>query len=198
MIARHTVRGRRELAQTATCDVVLTLITFAVLVARLRTNNTYDICVLLAHIFAHTFTCIIQLIVLKYTIVTSDPLHLQRVFYVVAALIDLGALVCFLFLYALHDHRGTIDAPYVALRVTIGIAFVVVDACGWLYADLSYQFIDTLVYADNGSRMYATVQYAVSARNYTENAATGRINSVHLAAPAKAPAARTMNDYDSV
>lgn len=196
MIPRHTIRGRRELSYTATSDIFLLLLAVTVLVVRLHENDFYDIASLLAHIFAHTFTCILALIILKYTVASGDSIRLSIVLYILVAVVDAFTLVGFGLLYMLHNHRDSIDRPYALTRLSLGLGFLLVDICGAFFADLAYNYLDSLVYADNGAHVVAVANHVIATKNYTVDSVGGRINSVHLTS--QKPAPRMMNPYNAV
>jgi len=182
MFSRHIIRGRKELSQTTTTDVVLLLITIAVVFVRLHDNNLPDIGVLLGHVFAHTFTAILAFIVLKFTVASSNLLRMLQILYVLVALADIFLLLGFVYLAALHDHKHSIDAYYAGVHIVLAVMFVGVDLVGAFFVDLSYNYVESLVYADNGSRLYAVANGALMSRNFTESS-PGRIGSVHITAP---------------
>ena len=195
MIPRHTIRGRRELSYTATSDSVALLLAVTVLIVRLHENDFYDIALLLTHIFVHTFTCILALIILKYTVASCDTIRLAIILYMLVAVVDAFALVGFIFLYALHNHKSSIDGPYALLRLVLGLTFLAVDVCGAFFVDLAYNYLDSLVYADNGTHLIGVAAHSIATKNFTTDAATGRVNSLHLTPK---PLARTMNGYNIV
>lgn len=202
MIPRHTIRGRREISYIATTDIVAVLLTITMLVVRLHDNDFYDIMLLLTHIFAHTFTCILAFIILKCNVASSETMRLLIILYALVAIADVIATIWFICLFALHNHDDSIDVPYAVLRIAIGILFIGIDLSGAFYVDLTYSFLDSLVYVDSTSHILNAAQTVAASKNYTEIGAsggsgTGRINSVHLTITKPTP--RTMSSgYNNI
>lgn len=201
MISRHTIRGRRELAQTVTTDVVLLLISGTMLLMRLHhRDNFYDVAGLLAHIFLHSITCTFALVMLKFTIASSSLLRGLLVLYVLTFIADALLLFGFAFLYFFHDHRASIDVYYATLHVATTLGFIVVDLTGAFFVDLAYTYIDSLVYADNGAYLHAVAQQVLASRNFVPDKASGRLGSVHITTPPALAmsSGRTLNSHLNV
>ncbi len=187
MISRHTIRGRKELAQTATSDAVLLLITITMLVMRLHhSNNFYNVGGLLVHIFAHMLTCTFALVVLKFTIASSNLLRTLMILYVGTCIADAVLLFGFFFLYLFHDHKSSIDGYYLVLHAIVVLAFIGVDIAGAFFVDLSYNYIESLVYSDNGSYLHSVARQVIVSNNFMPVSAgvDNRVGSVHLTIPA--------------
>ena len=190
MIPRHTIRGRREISYVASTDVVAVLLTLTMLVVRLHDNDFFDIMLLLTHIFAHSFTCIMAFIILKCNVSSSDSMRLLIILYALVAIADLISVIWFGCLFALHNHSDSIDTPYAVLRIGIGALFIGIDLAGAFYVDLAHSYLESLVYVDSVVHVLNVAHNVATNKNYTESG--GRINTAHLTTIQK-PGARTMS-----
>jgi len=129
-----TLRGRRALAFVASTDAAATTAAALLFVAALDNAQFIDLALFAAHL-THLVTAPLVYFVVRYVHTHPDVLRAVMVFYTLALVLDTLALAARLVAIA-HSNTPCSEAA----RALIASAFVLIDANGAFFANLSQQY----------------------------------------------------------